>query len=263
MESRCAACGYSPLDYAGDSDREWLRQVAAVRAALMFEGFATGASIGGIGRRAELEAELSRLADADDLHGCVHLAHDAALASAAVARAGTSPLAGSVLQVSSSDGGVPKLPVASADVAWRGLSDDRQDEALHHGHAWQALCLWSAEVISALQAEGHPIGPGYAGENLTFAGIEWSEMRTGVVLAIGDRLVAEVTAPAVPCNKNAAWFKGGRFDRMSYAKHPGWSRWYASVLRPGVVRPQDPVREVEWDAAGLGTGAVSPSGGRP
>jgi MOSC domain-containing protein YiiM len=28
---------------------------------------------------------------------------------------------------------------------------------------------------------------------------------------------------------------------MSHERHPGWSRWYAAVREPGVIRPGDPV----------------------
>ena len=84
---------------------------------------------------------------------------------------------GHVAQVSASGGGVPKTAVARAEVTWRGLDVDRQSDRGNHGRPWQALCLWSAEVVDALAAEGHPIGYGYAGENITVAGI----LREGAV----------------------------------------------------------------------------------
>ena len=97
----------------------------------------------------------------------------------------------------------PKRAVKVAEVGDRGLVGDRQADRRNHGRPLQALCLWSTEVIEALQAEGHPIEPGAAGENMTISGIDWPTLRTGVQLLIGD-VLAEVSAYATPCAKNAA-----------------------------------------------------------
>ena len=140
-----------------------------------------------------------------------------------------------------SDGGVPKLPVASAEIGLRGVVGDRQRNRKYHGAPSQALCLWSLEVIEELQAEGHPIAPGYAGENLTVSGLEWAAMVPGVRLRIGSSVHAEVTAYAIPCKHNAGWFLGGDFRRMSNDRHPGSSRVYTSVSVGGRVVPGDPV----------------------
>ncbi len=150
------------------------------------------------------------------------------------------PLAGSVAQVNSSKGGVPKLPVDRGHIGFGGLDGDRQATRRHHGRPWQAVCLYSAEVIDALRAEGHPIGWGSTGENLTLAGIDWAHLRAGLVLEIGD-LRLRLSAPAVPCFKNKPFFEDGHFLRMDHDRHPGWSRWYASVLRPGDVAQGDEV----------------------
>jgi MOSC domain-containing protein YiiM len=45
----------------------------------------------------------------------------------------------------------------------------------------------------------------------------------------------------VPCKKNAQWFLGGEISLMDHDLHPGSSRWYASVLRPGTVAAGDTV----------------------
>lgn len=154
--------------------------------------------------------------------------------------AGAPRQVGTVAQINVSRGGVPKRPIAEADVGPRGLAGDRQAARQHHGRPLQALCLWSTEVIEALQAEGHPIAPGLAGENLTLRGLDWATIRPGVRLRIGSAL-AEVSAYATPCKKNAAWFANGDFNRMGHDGHPGWSRAYAWVREPGVVRTGDEV----------------------
>lgn len=154
--------------------------------------------------------------------------------------AGAPTQEGTVAQVSASDGGVPKRPVTVAEVGDRGLLGDRQADRKHHGRPLQALCLWSLEVIEALQAEGHPIGPGAAGENLTLRGIDWTTLRPGTQLLVGDGLV-EISAWATPCAKNAQWFADRDFHRIDHEHHPGWSRAYAWVREPGTVRPGDAV----------------------
>ena len=154
--------------------------------------------------------------------------------------AGAPTQEGSVVQLNVSDGGVPKRPVDVAEVGDRGLMGDRQASRQHHGRPLQALCLWSLEVIEALQREGHPIAPGSAGENITVSGIDWATLRPGTQLLVGD-VLAEISAWAEPCKKNAPWFSDGDFRRMQHARHPGWSRAYAWVREPGTLRTGDPV----------------------
>lgn len=143
-----------------------------------------------------------------------------------------------VHQISVSQGGVPKLPVSAARVEVGGVVGDAQTDLKHHGGPEQDLCLYSLEVIEALQAEGHPIQPGYAGENLTLAGIDWSTVVSGARLRIGA-MEATVTWPAAPCGKNASWFRDGSYQRMDEELHPGWSRWYARVTTPGDIAVGD------------------------
>lgn len=144
-------------------------------------------------------------------------------------------------QISVSDGGVPKLPVPEARVTVDGVAGDRQRNREVHGGVDQAVCLFSLEVIEALQAEGHSIKPGSSGENLTVAGLDWTQLKPGDRLRIGAALVLEIASYTAPCNYNAQWFTGGDFSRISQKKHPGWSRFYARVLAEGVVRPGDAV----------------------
>ena len=95
-------------------------------------------------------------------------------------------------------------------------------------------------MIQGLQAEGHPIQAGSAGENITISGIDWPTLRTGVQLLIGE-VLAEVSAYSTPCAKNAQWFVARDFRRMEHERHPGWSRVYAWVREPGTIRVGDQV----------------------
>lgn len=138
-----------------------------------------------------------------------------------------------------SDGGVPKQPVEELVVDHAGVVGDRQADRDNHGRPWQALSLWSTESIAHLRAAGHPLAPGLAGENVSITGLPWERVRPGVQLRLGD-VLAEVSAYAVPCRKNAAWFVDGRFDAMHH-RHGPHSRVYATVLEPGTVTHGAPV----------------------
>lgn len=146
---------------------------------------------------------------------------------------------GTVVALHLGDGGVPKRSVRSLDVDHGGVVGDRQATRRHHGAPWQALCLWSEEVIAAFAAGGHPIGPGFAGENVTIAGLRWGDVRPGVRLSIGS-VECEVSSYAVPCRQNAAWFSDRNFGRIHH-RHGPVSRMYATVLRPGSIELGDPV----------------------
>jgi MOSC domain-containing protein YiiM len=133
---------------------------------------------------------------------------------------------------------VPKRPVAGGSVGRRGLAGDHQAERRHHGRPFQALCLWSTEVIDALAQAGHPISPGAAGENLTLSGLDWATLRPGARLRVGTAL-AELSFPATPCVKQTRWFADGDFGRIGHTRNPQWTRWYAWVREPGAVQPGD------------------------
>ncbi|MEI8240047.1 MAG: MOSC domain-containing protein [Actinomycetota bacterium] len=146
---------------------------------------------------------------------------------------------GSVVQLNLSNGGLPKLPVESVMVGWDGVKGDRQATRQHHGRPWQALCLWSLEVIETFRADGHPLGAGLAGENITVSGLHWPDVRPGVRLQVGD-VVCDVSSFAVPCSQNTEWFIGGDFRLMHHDRGPV-SRVYATVLQPGRISKGDAV----------------------
>ena len=150
-----------------------------------------------------------------------------------------------IAQINISHGGVPKLPVMEAEVGEMGILGDGHDEPLHiHCGPERALCLFAAEVIAALAAEGHPIGPGSTGENITTRGLDWPAMVPGARFRLGNDVLIEVTRYTTPCRTNARWFIGGNFNRMHQALNPGWSRAYARVLTGGIIRTGDSIEPV-------------------
>jgi MOSC domain-containing protein YiiM/GNAT superfamily N-acetyltransferase len=148
---------------------------------------------------------------------------------------------GRVLHVNVSDGGVPKLPVASARVTTTGVQGDRQRERTLHGGPHRAVSILGIEAIRRVAAEGHPIAPGTTGENLTVEGFDISALPVGTRLAIGHEVLLELSSPTDPCRTIRDSFIGGRFGRLGVASHPRDSRMYARVLREGVVRAGDPI----------------------
>ncbi|MFV0316556.1 MAG: MOSC domain-containing protein, partial [Microthrixaceae bacterium] len=136
-----------------------------------------------------VEAELDRLCG---VHGDRAKLHDAlgehhpltiaveecdrllSVAARVVSQQVAQPAEGTLAGIFRSDGGAPKAAVDEIDIAARGPVGDRQADRAHHGRPFQAVCVYSLDVIEALVAEGHPITPGAAGENLTLAGVPWA-----------------------------------------------------------------------------------------
>lgn len=159
----------------------------------------------------------------------------------AAQRAGTLPTqaTGTVEQLNVSGGGVPKTPVDSVEVDFRGITTDKQKNRVHHGRPFQALCLWSAEIIDDLASQGHPIAAGNAGENITTRGIEWTSLTMGTQLRIGE-VLAQISAMAVPCGHQAQWFTDRDYSRLHH-DNGDISRLYATVIAPGVITAGDEI----------------------
>jgi MOSC domain-containing protein YiiM len=146
-----------------------------------------------------------------------------------------------IAQVNVSQGGVPKRPIPEARIDAEGLRGDKQNDRRYHGGPDRAGCLFAIELIEVWAEEGHPIAAGCAGENITTRGLDWSQVVPGAKLRLGAEVVLAITDYAVPCKKNAGWFRDGDFMRMSQKRFPGRSRVYARVLSPGTVRAGDPI----------------------
>ena len=147
---------------------------------------------------------------------------------------------GVVHAINVSNGGVPKRPRESCYVSVSGLEGDRQRDLRYHGGRDRAVCLYSLDLIKALQAEGHAITPGSIGENLTVEGIDWSRMVPGARVEVGAA-VLELTDFAAPCGNIAPSFQRRQYVRVNQKVHAGWSRLYARVVTEATVRVGDPV----------------------
>ncbi len=172
------------------------------------------------------------------VHALMHHLHE--VASGRRAANDFEPMVGTVDSLQASGGGVPKASIPVADIGPSGVIGDEQNNRRHHGRPWQAVCLYSSDRIEALRSEGHPIAAGATGENLTISGIDWSRMRGGLTITIGD-VALRTSGPAAPCHKIGQCFTDRHWDRIDHVAHPGWARWYASVLTGGTIRPGDTV----------------------
>jgi len=146
-----------------------------------------------------------------------------------------------IFQINISKGGVPKRPVHEAEITKLGVDGDRQEHTEIHGGADRAICLFSLEKIITLQEEGHPIFPGSTGENLTITGLNWDEIKPGIQMAIGDEVILEMTKPTQPCKQIRPSFSDQNSNRILEDKMPGWSRYYARVLKTGKIKTGDKV----------------------
>ena len=148
---------------------------------------------------------------------------------------------GRVVSINLSNGGVPKKSVTVAQVSRSGLVGDAHNDTEGHGGPERAVCIYSVERIRDLQAEGHPIQIGTAGENLTVEGIDWSLVGPGARFKVGHGVELEVASYTNPCKTIKGSFIEGKFVRIAQKLHPGWSRVYARVLSEGQIRAGDPV----------------------
>ena len=147
-----------------------------------------------------------------------------------------------IVQLSVSNGGVPKQPVESARVTALGLEGDAHRNREHHGGTDRAVCLFAMEAIRALQAEGHPLMPGALGENVTLEGLDWSAVQPGTRLRLGAEVLLEITRYTTPCFNIRPAFRDGDYSLVSQKRHPGRSRVYARVLETGTLHRGDPAQ---------------------
>jgi MOSC domain-containing protein YiiM len=228
----CDACGF---DGARWSDDDLERTLAHTDDLI---GYVTAGAAPSV---AERLPNLERSPAPDDVAAVHRLMHHLdRLARRRAEAEPTEPMAGTVESVHVSAGGVPKLAIPEATIDAGGIVGDGQSNRRHHGRPWQALCVWSADRVDELASEGHPVTPGAAGENLLIRGVDWAQIRGGLTIEIGA-VVARTSSPAAPCHKIGDCFTERHWNRIAHEERPGWSRWYASVLRGGTVRPGDAV----------------------
>lgn len=146
-----------------------------------------------------------------------------------------------LVSINTSPGGIPKRPCAEIAVTTAGLAGDGHDHEKHRVPE-QAISLLDLELLEAA-ARDHELDlrPGSLGENLTLAGVGVQRLGVGDRLLLGDgddRVTLEITRVRPPCYV---------LDALSPdLKRTMWNRigMYAAVVRPGTLRPDDPIEVV-------------------
>ncbi len=161
-------------------------------------------------------------------------------------------MTGSIVQINVSPGGIPKRPIAEAEVTPEGIRGDSWAHPQIHGGPRQAVLLITSEGIEELIAQGYPLFAGALGENLTLAGLNRREIRIGQRYRVGEVLI-ELTKVRSPCSTLDIYgpsIKEAIYDpevKAGDVTSPRWglSGFYARVLRGGIVRPRDIMQLVD------------------
>jgi MOSC domain-containing protein YiiM len=153
---------------------------------------------------------------------------------------------GSILQINSSAGGLPKRAIPGGFISPLGLEGDGHAHPTIHGGPRKAILLIASEIVDGLAARGYPVFYGAMGENLTTRAIDIRALRIGDRLRAGAA-VLEITEPRGPCKALDVYgpsIKDEIYDRqvkLLDARSPRWgmSGLYAGVIQPGAVQPGD------------------------
>ncbi len=160
-------------------------------------------------------------------------------------------MTGVIVQVNVSAGGLPKRAIASAEVTEAGIVGDAWRFPFHGGQR-QAVLLITTEGIEEVVSLGFPLFPGALGENLTTRGLDRRALRLGQRLRAGTAVI-ELTKIRMPCatlNVYGPGIQAAMYDAL--VQRGDWSspRWglsgfYASVIQPGIVNPEDTIALLE------------------
>ena len=144
--------------------------------------------------------------------------------------------------------GIEKLPTSHIDVFapgpnygdGSGVVGDTIGDSKHHGGADKAVYAFAREELDYWQDQlGRELVYGSFGENITSAGVKWSEVYIGQRVGIGSA-VLEVSVPRTPCATFAAWLEEKGWVKR-FAEH-GDCGAYFRVITAGRIRPLDSIR---------------------
>jgi MOSC domain-containing protein YiiM len=153
---------------------------------------------------------------------------------------------GTIIQVNTSFGGLPKRAISGGFITPLGIEGDMHAHPGIHGGPQKAILIIAAEVVDELTERGYPLFYGALGENLTSRGLTIRDLRIGDQIRAGGALL-EITRPRGPCSQLDVYgpmLKYDLSDELVQAwdySSPRWgmSGFYASVLTPGPVQTDD------------------------
>jgi len=157
-------------------------------------------------------------------------------------------LQGTIVQVNTSLGGLPKRAVPGGFITPLGIEGDLHAHPSIHGGPRKAILIIASEIIEELTARGYPLFYGAMGENLTTRGLPIRDLRIGDQLRAGGALL-EITQPRGPCTALDVYgesLKADVYDPRVKAldfmsPHWGMSGLYTRVLTPGPVQAGDSI----------------------
>lgn len=150
-------------------------------------------------------------------------------------------MTGTIVQINISRGSVPKLPIPEGSLGPLGLEGDSHAHPQIHGGPDKAVLLITLEGITELIERGYPLYPGALGENLTTRGLDRRLFRIGQQLRAGSAML-EITRQRGPCATLDIYGAALKHEiKADDPSSPAWglSGFYARVLHPGLVRPDD------------------------
>ncbi|HEV3332705.1 MAG TPA: MOSC domain-containing protein [Bryobacteraceae bacterium] len=158
---------------------------------------------------------------------------------------------GTIVQISTSPGGLPKRPVAGGLITPLGIEGDLHAHPSIHGGPRKAILIIASEIVEELTARGYPLFYGAMGENLTTRGICIRDLRIGDQLRAGGTLL-EITQPRGPCTALDMYgesLKTEVYDSRVKALDPDSAHWgmsgfYCRVLTPGPIHTNDLIEVV-------------------
>jgi len=155
-------------------------------------------------------------------------------------------MAGVIVQVNISPGGLPKRPIDAGFIEPLGLRGDVHAHPAIHGGPRKAVLLIATEMVDELIRRGYPVFNGALGENLSTRGLDFRDVRPGDQVRAGGALL-EITGPRGPCHQLDIYGPGIQSEiydqqvRELDTTSPRWgmSGFYAVVLEEGPVRAGD------------------------
>ncbi len=103
-----------------------------------------------------------------------------------------------VLSINVSSGGIPKIPIPSCAVSFKGLAGDERNHDKHY-KLERAVSLIDTEILEQLKTEGYNVSAGAVGENLTVENLDVQSLQLGDRLTFSGGVVIELSEVRQPC----------------------------------------------------------------
>ena len=123
------------------------------------------------------------------------------------------------------------------------LANEGLEGDAHAGNWHRQVSLLAIESIARIRERGLAVSPGDFAENITTSGVRLWELPLGTRLALGKRVLVEVTQIGKECHSRCAIFR-----QVGDCVMPR-EGIFARVLRGGTIRPGDSIRILAEEGA--------------